>query len=169
MVAEHGGPDPTTARGALQIQVSKLLLASTVAAIATSVAMIVAAVMIDQGPPPPPPGPGAQPPPLPVGPIVLMIVITGLFVVSWVAVIAVLARDQMLRRMRELDGADGARAGTQALLAALREDLAGLETRIAEYGEQRETDGYVNGMRVAARAEQPPAGVRPLHRIPPTA
>jgi hypothetical protein len=176
MLAERTGPEPGSTRGGLQIQISKLLLASVVAAIATSVAMIVAAVMVQQAPPPPPPGPNGLPPPSPS--TVMMTVITGMFVVSWLAVVVTLARDQILRRMRELPGGDGARQDTLALLDALRReladdrraDLAALEARIAaltaEYGEQRETDGYVNGMRVATK---PGGDVRPLHRVPPTA
>ncbi|HKT02358.1 MAG TPA: hypothetical protein VJT31_22745 [Rugosimonospora sp.] len=179
MVAERNGPDPGPVRGGLQIQVSKLLLASIVAAIATSVAMVVAVAMLPPDRPPPGLGPNDQPPP-PPGSAVVLIIITGLFVVSWTAVVATLARDQILRRMREVGEAPQARAETLELLAALRRevaedrraDLAALEARItaltAEYGEQRETDGYVNGMR-AARHDPPPAEVRPLHRVPPTA
>jgi hypothetical protein len=51
-----------------------------------------------------------------------------------------------------------------------RRELASLEARIAslttEYGEQRETDGYINGMRVAT-SEQTGADVRSIRRLPP--
>jgi hypothetical protein len=179
MLAEHGGAQSAPNRGNLQIHVSKLLLGSSVAAIATSVAMIVAAVMIIQAPPPPP-GPNGPPPP-PPNSAVVMIVITGMFVVSWLAVVVALARDQILRRLRELDGEGADREETHALLGALRQelaedrraDLASLQAQIValttEYGEQRETDGYVNGMRVATRSPYPGAEVRPLHPVPPTA
>jgi hypothetical protein len=174
MLAERDEPGST--RGGLQIQVSKLLLTSIIAAIATSVAMIVATIMIVSGPTPPPPPPGAPPPPPPVAPIVTIIVITGMFVVSWLAVVVTLARDQVLRRMRDLSGGDGARPDAPEVLAAVREglaadrraDLAALEARIAaltaEYGEQRETDGYVNGMRVATGPPAQAGDVRPLRR-----
>jgi hypothetical protein len=46
-----------------------------------------------------------------------------------------------------------------------------LEGRIAElteeYGEQRETDGYLNGMRVATGEEPVPEKVRSIRRAPP--
>ncbi len=177
MLAEQIEPEPGVADSGLQIHVSKLLLTSIVAAIATSVAMIVATVMTMQGPPPPPPG---MPPPPPRSDS-LIIVITGMFVVSWLAVLVTLARDQILHRLRQLPESDGVRSDPSGLMAALRRDLAddrradleALESRIAaltsEYGEQRETDGYVNGMRVATRGNGPSAEVRPLHRVPPTA
>jgi hypothetical protein len=171
-----GSSGTGSTRSGLQIQISKLLLASIIAAIATSVAMIVATVMIVQAPTPPPPPPGAgPPPPSMVAPIVTITVITGMFVVSWLAVVATLARDQVLRRLRDLPGGDGAQ-DVPAMLAAVREelaadrraDLAALEARLtaltAEYGEQRETDGYVNGMRVATRPPAQSGDVRPLHR-----
>jgi hypothetical protein len=172
MLAERDNSGTT--RTGLQIQVSKLLLTSIVAAIATSVAMVVATVMIVQAPPPPPPQAGGPPPPPMVAPIVTIIVITGMFVVSWLAVLVVLARDQLLRRLRELPAGDG--PPPDELLATVREelaadrraDLAELEARLTalttEYGEQRETDGYVNGMRVATRPPNQSGEVRPLHR-----
>lgn len=174
MLAERTGDGSAPHRGGLQIQVSKLLLTSVIAAIATSVAMIVVAVMIMQGPPPP--GAGGSPPPPPLTPLVLIIVVTGMFVVSWLAVVAVLARDQVLRQLRDRSSGAGADPELVDRLRAdlaedRRADLALLEARIAaltaEYGEQRETDGYVNGMRTAARPPTQGAEVRALHRIPP--
>jgi len=107
-------------------------------------------------------------------------VITGLFVLAWLAVVVAFSRDQILRRIEQLragPGPDGPQfdrliAELRAQLAADRErELQLLEGRIAElteeYGEQRETDGYLNGMRVATGEEPVPEKVRSIRRTPP--
>ena len=109
----------------LQFQVSPLLLGSVIAGIASTVAVVAFAVLSDR--PGGGPGPGGQPPP-PPGTAGLTISV-GLAVVCWLAVIVALARDQVLRRM-----------------AALRAELISVAD---EYGERRETDGYLRAMRVA--------------------
>ena len=64
-------------------------------------------------------------------------------------------------RMREL--LDEVRAE----LAADRErEWQAISERLAEYGEQRETDGYLTGMRVATGTQPMEANVRSIRRPP---
>jgi len=136
----------------LQIHVSKLLLVCSVAAIASTAAMVVAAMMDASRPPPPPEfGGGLRPPPPPSD---LLIMSVGLFVLAWLAVLVVLSRDQILYRLAHSQGAD---------ITAMEERIT---TMMREYGEQRETDGYVNGMRTAI-SQAREADVRPLRGLPP--
>jgi hypothetical protein len=66
---------------------------------------------------------------------------------------------QLLTGLRR-DLAEDQRAG----LAMLEERLSALT---AEYGEQRETDGYISGMRVATTAGQERAEVRQIRPLRP--
>jgi len=173
--AEHG----STVAG-LHLQLSKLLLGALVAAVAATGALIVTMVV---GLPPahPPPGPGGLPPPPPnLTSLAVFPVITGLFVLAWLAVVVAYSRDQILRRVEQLrDGpvTDGPQfdqliAELRAQLAADRErELQLLQERLAElteqYGEQRETDGYLNGMRVGTGAGEAPATVHSIRRTLP--
>ncbi len=145
-VAVHSAQNAAERTG-LQVNISPLLLSSVVAAVAATVALVIVAV-IQSRPPGPPPGPGQMPPPTPPSDVML-IVTTGVFTVAWLAVIVVYCRDQILRRIGELE-----------------ERFAALT---AEYGEQRETDGYLHGMRVPTQPGHsgPPGAVRPLHPVPP--
>ena len=95
---------------------------------------------------------------------------------------AAMARDQILRQMRQhagptppgISGDDlNAMLGDlRAEIASDRErDLQNLAESMAEmtteYGERRETDGYLSGMRTATTGEPPPeANVRALRRSP---
>jgi hypothetical protein len=129
----------------------------------------------------PPPGPGGFPPPPPsLQPLAVFPVVTGLFVLAWLVVVVAFSRDQILRRIEQLRAGPGPDspqfdrliAELRAQLAADRErELQLLEGRIAElteeYGEQRETDGYLSGMRVATGEESTPARVRSIRRAPP--
>jgi hypothetical protein len=160
----------------LQIHVSRLLLGSLVLATASTLALAVAAFMLPPGPPPGA-GPGGPPPPPPHS-LITFVVLTGLFAVSWVSVVVTFSRDQILRRLRDSAAGDlVSRDEALAMIGAMRDELAqdrrvelaGLEERIREYGDQRETEGYVNGLRAASRPHQGVADVRPLHRVPPTA
>jgi hypothetical protein len=106
-------------------------------------------------------------------------VITGLFVLAWLAVLVVFSRDQILLRLRQQQPATGpggvSREELIGLLAGFRTELAGdrerdneaLSARLAEYGEQRETDGYLSGMRMATNGDPSPGNVRSLRRPPP--
>ena len=173
--ADHG-----SIVGGLHLQLSRLLLGSLVAAVAATGALIVTMIV---GLPPahPPPGPGGLPPPPPsLQPLAVFPVVTGLFVLAWLVVVVAFSRDQILRRIEQLraePGPDSPQfdrliAELRAQLAADRErELQLLEGRIAElteeYGEQRETDGYLSGMRVATGEESTPARVRSIRRAPP--
>ena len=65
-------------------------------------------------------------------------------------------------------------ADIEKLLSTLRAELAvdrerelqSLDERLAEYGERRETDGYLSGMRVAT-SDPVEAKVRALRPLPP--
>src|SRR3954452_1251717 len=142
--------------GGLHVNLSKLLVACLGAAVAATAALIVA---LAGGLPGPPPGPGPNcqtPPPPGLDAVVLFIVITGLVVLAWLAVLVVWSRDQMMQRLGDASG-----------IAALRTELRELSDRMAEYGEQRETDGYLAAMRVATAEEPPGPNVRSLRRPPP--
>ena len=150
------------------MQLSRLLLGALVAAVAATGAFLVILHIGLLSTPPPPTS------------LVLLPVVTGLFVLAWLAVLVVFARDQILRRIEQLRA--GPATGTQpvgqligelrAQLAADRErELQVLERRITEltqeYGEQRETDGYLTAMRMATGEEAVPANVHSIHRTPP--
>jgi hypothetical protein len=173
--ADHG----STVAG-LHFQISKLLVVCIVAAIAATSALILA-VLVGMPGRPPGPGPGGMPgPPPDLRPLAWIPVVTGLFVLSWLAVLVVFSRDQVLLRLREVqhgpepepptspDPMNDMLAKLRAELAADRErDLQLLDERLAEYGERRETDGYLHGMRMAAADEPVEANVRSIRRTPP--
>lgn len=178
--ADHGSPG-----GGLHLQMSRLLLVCLVAAVAATGALIVtAAVVRPELPPPPPPGVPPGPPPR-LESLAVITIVTGLFVLAWLAALTVYCRDEVLARLAEAPAEstpDGAEARRQidetverlrAELAADRHrELAELGDRIAamtnEYGEQRETDGYLTGMRAAA-GDDPPVepNVRTIRRLSP--
>ncbi|MFG1608621.1 hypothetical protein [Actinoplanes sp. NPDC049265] len=155
------------ASGGLHLQMSKLLIVSIVAAIAATGALVITLLVgLPKGPPPGGPGQdGRMPPPPDLGGLAIASVVTGLFVLAWLAVLIVYSRDQILSRMETPPAEVPAE-----VVAGLREDLAALGDRLAtlttEYGEQRETDGYLNGMRAAAGRPPDPV-VTPLRRTPP--
>jgi hypothetical protein len=166
--------------GGLHLQLSKLLLGALVAAVAATGALIITVIVGMPPAHPPPPGPGGMPPPPPLTSLAVFPVVTGLFVLSWLAVVVAFSRDQILRRIEQLRDSPAADARRfdqlitelRSQLAADRErELQSLQDRIAElteeYGEQRETDGYLNGMRVATEEAPAPAQVRSIRRSPP--
>jgi hypothetical protein len=183
--AERGSPV-----GGLHLQMSRLLLGCLLAAVAATGALIVTVAVNVSGPPggggrPPGSDPGGGPggpPPVDAGALALFAVVTGLFVLTWLAALVVFSRDQVLRRIRDLpaepaaDPAD-ARRELEALVTELRAGLAADRTRelgelsdriaamTSEYGEQRETDGYLNGMRVATGNEPPEQKVRSIRPL----
>jgi hypothetical protein len=107
-----------------------------------------------------------------------------MFVLTWLAVVVVFSRDQILMRIQSAQDRDSpdpviSRQQTLDLLAAFRTELATdrerelqvLGERITaltnEYGEQRETDGYLHGMRVATTSTDPSdATVHAIRRPP---
>jgi hypothetical protein len=168
-----------------QFRLSKLLVVLFVAAVAATGALIITLLteLSDQGPPGPAPSGswpnGMLPPPPSMRPLEIVTVVTGVFVLAWLAVLVVFARDQVLLRLRRQQPATGAggvsREELTGLLAGLRSELAtdnaALSDRLAEltgeYGERRETDGYLSGMRMATTDDPSPANVRALRRTPP--
>jgi hypothetical protein len=165
----------------VHVHVSKLLVACLVAAVAATAALIVTlAVGMPGTLPPPVPGPNGQPPPPPsLDSLAIFPVVTGLFVLAWLAVVVVFARDHILLRLQEMRDPVDARQQITDMLTDLRTELAAdrerqlsaLSERLAamtsEYGEQRETDGYLNGMRVATSDEPAEPNVRSIRRPPP--
>ena len=167
--AEHNG-----ALGGWHLQISKLFVVAVIVATAATGALVVTVLtQMPSGQTPPPPPPGALPPPPPnLRPLAVFSIVTGFFVLSWLAVLVVFARDQILREIRQRTtptGGDLASAlgDLRAELASDRErDLQTLADRMAEvtseYGERRETDGYLSGMRTATTGDPPAENVRSL-------
>jgi hypothetical protein len=168
----------------LSFPISKLLVVSIIAATAATGALIITVLV---GMPGPPPGRGLEgmPPPAPLRSLAVFSVVTGLFVLTWLAVLVVFARDQVLGRIREIKNAatfdpETHRRQINEVLAEFRAELAGdrerelhrlsehIATLTSAYGEERETDGYLNGMRVAAGQDPPESAVRSLRRLPRT-
>jgi hypothetical protein len=164
----------------LQFSISKLLVASIIGATAATGALIIA-VLVELPVQARPPGPNGLPPPPPdLQPLAVLPIITGLFVLGWLAVAVVFSRDQILLHIREMQNEpatdppqiDELIARLHAELAADQErELRALGERIAaltnEYGERRETDGYLNGMRAASLEDPVDPTVRPIRRTPP--
>jgi len=168
-MTERAQADRGSAAAGFNFEISKLLVVSIVFAAAATSALI---IQIVTGMPGPVlgPGPNGQPPPPPeMQPLAMFSIVTGFFVLAWLSVLVVFCRDQILLRLRTAPATD-----LETLLATLRAELAadrerelqGLDERLAEYGERRETDGYLSGMRVAT-ADPVEAKVRPLRPLPP--
>jgi hypothetical protein len=167
--------------GGLHVQISKLLVAAIIAATAATGALVVA-ILVNMPPSTSPPGPNGLPPPPPnMQPLAVFPIVTGFFVLAWLAVLVIFSRDQILMVLRQQHEAATPPTGEQlgVLFATLRTELAAdregelrafearLAEQTAEYGEQRETDGYLHGMRMAAKTEPPEANVRSFRRNPP--
>lgn len=178
-MTERTQPGIDAFNSGVHLQVSKLFVATTVVAVGATGALIAGMVTV-LGQERPPPGPGGMPPPPPLDGLGVLTVLTGLFVLSWLSTLVVFARDQVLQRMRVLAadpefGRPSASELVAELRARLSEDrqfeLDRLEERIisltAEYGEQRETDGYLNGMRTATAPDREGGEVRPIRRALP--
>ena len=167
----------------LHLQISKLLVVALIVATAATGALIVTVLTQMPSGQTPAPGPNGLPPPPPnLRPLAVVSIVTGFFVLAWLAVLVVFARDQILRQLRQhvaptppgVSGDD-----LNALLGDLRAEIASDRERdlqnlaesmaemTSEYGERRETDGYLSGMRSATTGEPPPgANVRSLRRSP---
>ena len=179
-MTERARTDHGSIVGGLHLQLSKLLLGALVAAVAATGALIIT-MLVGLPPAHPPPGPGGLPPPPPnLTSLAVFPVVTGLFVLAWLAVVVAFSRDQILRRLEQLqDGPAADQRQLDQLITELRAQLAAdrerelrvLQERITElteeYGEQRETDGYLNGMRVATGEAPAPAKVHSIRRNPP--
>ena len=169
----HGTPLESGPGRSAHLELSRLLIGCAISAIASTGGLIVVTMIAMTQPDGPPPGGGG---PRPGGPgipphvtdtLAILIVITGLCVLSWLAVLVVYARDQVLARMRA-PGTPAADAVAR-LRAEIAEDhraaLAALEERITEFGEQRETDGYLHGVRATTLATEG-GEVRQIRRVP---
>ena len=160
----------------LHLQMSKLLVGCVVFAIAATSALVITTLVAFPEQPGPPPGiEGVRPGPPPnVQGMAVFVIITGLFVLAWLAVLVVVARDQILQRLGATDGVAPDRDQIRDLLAEVRRELAAdrerewqvMSDKLIEYGEQRETDGYLSGMRVATGGEPVEANVRSIRRPP---
>lgn len=124
---------------------SGLLLFTLAAAVLATVGLVLAVVFASMPPPPPPPASGSNQPPPPGG--VAVIVTAALFVLSWGAVMFTYLRDLFEHRF-----------------AQLTDRIIDLTT---EYGELRETDGYLHGYRQASGGGSGGGPVRSLHPVPP--
>jgi hypothetical protein len=128
-------PDPPTRPPS----VSPLLVGCLVAAIAASIGLGVLTIMqLTAAPPlrpPPPTANGSGRPPPPGSLSTAFIIVAALFAIAWVGAIVAFSRDHILRRI------DRARAEISAELSA----------GMAEYGDLRETEGYVHGRRQGLR------------------
>jgi hypothetical protein len=111
---------------------SSLLIGSGIAAVASTVLLAVLWYFDSHAIPPPRPISGPPPPP-PHNNLALHVVL-GLCMVSWLAVLIAICRDQVIRRIN----------------VAVAEVL----TAVSEYGERRETEGYLK----ARRSEMPSGG-----------
>jgi hypothetical protein len=167
----------------LHLQISKLLVVALIVATAATGALIVTVLTQMPSSAIPPPGPAGLPPPPPsLRPLAVVSIVTGCFVLAWLAVLVVFARDQVLRQLRQHtsptppgvsgDEVNALLGDLRAEIASDRErDLIALAESLAEltneYGERRETDGYLSGMRAATTGEpRPEANVRSLRRSP---
>jgi hypothetical protein len=125
---------------------SGLLLFTLAVAVAATIGLALAIVFAGLRPPGPPPPVavnGPRPAPLATAGLTAVIVTAALFVLSWGAVAFTYLRDLFAHRFAELTNR-----------------IVELTT---EYGELRETDGYLHGFRQASGA----GGVRSLHPVPP--
>jgi hypothetical protein len=166
----------TSDRDTVHFQLSPLLMIGVVAAVISTVAVVVSAIVANQ----PPPGPfNPQGPPGPPPQSTALLISLGCFVVSWVTVAVAVARDQLAQRIaRATEARTAYLTDLHAWMESVRVEEANeraalmaqlttqLDTLSREYGEQRETEGYLSAMRAAAG---PPTktDIRPLRRIPP--
>jgi hypothetical protein len=121
---------------------SSMFVGCLVAAIAATLALAFLMAVQVTAPPGPPPGqqgPGRPGPPL-LNPQNLtsgIVIVAALFTIAWIATVAAAIRDQILRETNRI---------------------------MTEYGDLRETDGYVNGYHQRGRPE---ADVLKLRPVPP--
>ncbi|WP_189082358.1 hypothetical protein [Mangrovihabitans endophyticus] len=171
-MTDRDSGDHGSSTGGLHLQISKLLMFAIIAAIAATGALVVT-LLVELPMSPPPPGPRGEPPPPPnLQALAVFPVVTGLFVLAWLAVLVVFSRDQILQRLDDLEQRRGAVPSevVDAMRTELSQQLTAFGARISaltdEYGDLRETDGYLSGMRTAA-GQPPEQVVRPLRRMPP--
>jgi hypothetical protein len=124
-----------------------MFVGSLVAAIATTVALAFLIILQVNSPPPPPPnqqggGGGGRPPSAailnPQNLTSLIVIAAALFTIAWIATIAAAIRDQILHETHKI---------------------------MSEYGDLRETDGYVSGLHQRSRPDAEVLRLRPLPPI----
>jgi hypothetical protein len=138
------------------VRTSPLFVGSLVGALASTVVLTILTILqLNQAPPrggDPNAPTGGPPPPPPQHLTAGLIVVAAIFVVAWTAVLLAIARDTIMRRL------DATELRVQEILAE----------KISEYGDLRETDGYVWGMRQAGPPTPNGAEpVRTLYPVPP--
>ena len=162
-------PERDERPGRSHVPMSQQFITALVVAVAATLALVgIVLVQANQRPGPPPGagGGGSQPPPPPND--ILVIIAAAVFVLAWTAVMLTYNRDLISHRMSAIESSVG-RLRTQvaddhrAELTALGERLVSLTE---EFGERRETDGYVHGLRQGGRP-QPASPPRALHPVPP--
>ena len=149
MTPPHGPHNRSDGRG-MHIPLSPLMLGSLFAAVAGTVLIIAFLVIQFQAEPPEfgPPGVGNKPPPLPPPAHLAFFLAAAVFVMAWLSVLAAASRDTLVRRLDAME----------ARFVALT----------SEYGEQRRTDGYVEGVHEATRTDPPTGGPSSrLRSLPP--
>jgi hypothetical protein len=124
-----------------------MFVGSLVAAIAATAALAFLMIVQLSSPPPPPRpdqqgGGGGGPPPValtnPQNLTSLIVIAAALFAIAWIATIAAAIRDQILRETHKI---------------------------MADYGDLRETDGYVSGYHQRGRPDAEVLRLRPLPPI----
>ncbi|MEV4707275.1 hypothetical protein [Actinoplanes sp. NPDC049316] len=170
----EAGHGPTVS--GLHLRMSKLLVSCLTVAVAATGALVLTLIVGFPERPGPPPGiPGVVPGPPPnYQGVAVLVVVTGVFVLAWLAVLVAFSRDQILSSISPENPETMNAEQMRNLLNEVRTELAAdrerewqiLSERLAEYGEQRETDGYLNGMRVATESQPVDANVRSIRRPP---
>ncbi len=153
-------------RDHVQFQLSPLLLIGIVAAVISTVAVVISAVSANHGGP----GPvqGQQLPPPPPTPVALYISL-ALFVISWVTVAVAVARDQVVMRIASAAAhRDAHLDDLRAILDADHHELrAQLGPVLLEYGELKHTEGYFTAIRHTAHTPGPNGDIPRLRPVPP--
>jgi hypothetical protein len=170
-------PAPFGGRDNLHFQASPLLLVGSIGGAVSTVAVVISGILAAQpggGPGGGPPGGGSPPPPPSTAALVALVISAAFFVISWVTVAVAVARDQLAQRIATTPGSDAVME-LQASIEQIRVEAAtdranalrDLMTHLESFGEQRETEGYLNAMRAAAGAPATNGDVRFLRRLPP--
>lgn len=166
---------PPSGRDNVHFQASPLLLIGGIGGAVSTVAVVISGILAAQ-PGGPPPHDGTQPGPPPnMTAMVALIISAAFFVISWVTVAVAVARDQLAQRIAAGPAPTDLLPEVQASIEQLRVDVAtdranemkDLLGRLDMFGEQRETEGYLNAMRAAAGAPATNGDVRFLRKLPP--
>ena len=154
-----------SAASGFHMQISKLLIICVIAATAATSALVIV-LLVGMPEMAPGPGPdGAPPRPPELRPLAVLTIVAAFFVLAWLAVLVVFARDQILARITQPPAPEPERLAE--LITKLRAEVSVLDERITDYGERRETDGYLHGMRAATAEPTVEANVRSFRRQPP--